>query len=78
MNQVKCYFTRLSITFIFIGSFQSRAVSQDIEKINRDNISISWADCIAAYKKLDVENKSAQLIEAGLTDVGKPLHLFVL
>ncbi|MFM7903503.1 MAG: M14 family zinc carboxypeptidase, partial [Bacteroidota bacterium] len=26
----------------------------------------------------DVENKSAQLIEAGLTDVGKPLHLFVL
>ncbi|MFM7766644.1 MAG: M14 family zinc carboxypeptidase, partial [Bacteroidota bacterium] len=54
------------------------AFSQDIEKLNRDNISISWADCISAYKKLDVENKSAQLIEAGLTDVGKPLHLFVL
>ncbi|MFM8916981.1 MAG: M14 family zinc carboxypeptidase, partial [Bacteroidota bacterium] len=71
-------FIRLSISLIFIGCIHQLAFSQDIEKLNRDNISISWADCIAAYKKLDVENKSAQLIEAGLTDVGKPLHLFVL
>ncbi len=75
---VNCGFVRYFITSILIGCIQQNAVSQDIEKINRDNITISWEDCISAYKKLDSENRSALLIEAGLTDIGKPLHLFVL
>ncbi|MFM2190251.1 MAG: hypothetical protein RL491_637, partial [Bacteroidota bacterium] len=78
LSPVNSISKRLFTFFILIGCISPSAFCQDIEKINRDNISISWDDCISAYKKLDVQYKSALLVEAGLTDVGKPLHLFVV
>jgi hypothetical protein len=69
---------RFFIISIIIGCIPHVATCQDIEKINRDNVSINWDECISIYKKLDSEHKSALLIESGLTDIGKPLHLFVL
>jgi len=50
----------------------------NVETLNRDNISVSWQEAIIAYQTLDKEYKEALLVEAGTTDVGKPLHLFIL
>lgn len=43
-----------------------------------NNQSLTYQECIDAYKKMDNASKYAKLIEVGTTDVGKPLHLFVV
>ncbi len=42
------------------------------------NVSATWAECIDRYQKLDSLYDSAQLLVVGGTDIGKPLHLFVI
>ena len=43
-----------------------------------ENYSLSYDETIAAYEALDLEHETAELTEWGTTDVGKPLHLFVI
>jgi hypothetical protein len=43
-----------------------------------DNTTLTWSQCIAAYDSLDKISDQARLLEVGKTDVGKPLHLFVI
>ncbi|MEE8478454.1 MAG: M14 family zinc carboxypeptidase, partial [Candidatus Neomarinimicrobiota bacterium] len=38
----------------------------------------TYEEAIAWYKQLDSEYKTAKLFTYGLTDIGKPLHLFVI
>jgi hypothetical protein len=43
-----------------------------------DNITLTYDEVIAAYKQLDEEFETARLFEMGQTDIGKPLHLFMI
>ncbi len=43
-----------------------------------DNITPTYDEAISWYKHLDKKYKKAKLITYGLTDIGKPLHLFVI
>jgi hypothetical protein len=42
------------------------------------NQTVTYADCIAYYKKLDKEYPELKLLEYGKTDVGKPIHVLVI
>lgn len=42
------------------------------------NRSVSYPEAIEMYRSLDETFQSAKLLEFGQTDVGKPLHLFVI
>ncbi len=43
-----------------------------------ENITPTYDEAIDWYKQLDQKYKKAKLIEYGKTDIGKPLHLFVI
>ena len=43
-----------------------------------ENISLTWEETIAAYQELDRYYPEARLTEVGRTDIGKPLHLFMI
>lgn len=42
------------------------------------NTSVTYAEAIAQYQQLGQRNQGAFLVEYGTTDVGKPLHLFII
>lgn len=42
------------------------------------NETVSWEEAIEMYKWLDESYEEAILVEAGMTDAGKPLHLFII
>ena len=42
------------------------------------NHSVTYEEAIDKYRKLDNASDMARLLEAGETDAGKPLHLFVI
>jgi len=44
----------------------------------KGNTTPTWQETIDAFGSLDSASAEAQLIEVGKTDVGKPLHLFVI
>lgn len=44
----------------------------------KDNITPTYEEAISFYKQLDKKYKTAKLITYGKTDIGKPLHLFVI
>ncbi|MEN9346897.1 MAG: hypothetical protein RLZZ77_408 [Bacteroidota bacterium] len=44
----------------------------------KGNTTPTWQETIDAFGSLDSASAEAQLIEVGKTDVGKPLHLFVV
>jgi hypothetical protein len=43
-----------------------------------ENKTPEWYEVIAMYTSLDQTYPEAKLIEAGVTDAGKPLHLFII
>jgi hypothetical protein len=43
-----------------------------------ENLSSAYSEVIANYQKLDSAWPEAKLLECGLTDCGKPLHLYVI
>jgi len=64
---------RTMISIIFI----SLLLGQNPLKYN-DNITPTYDEAISWYKYLDKNYSKAKLIEYGKTDIGKPLHLFVI
>jgi hypothetical protein len=42
------------------------------------NTTVTWQDCIQWFSKIDETSDIALLQEMGKTDIGKPLHLFVI
>lgn len=42
------------------------------------NQTVTYSECISFYKELDETFSNAKLITCGMTDIGKPLHLFVI
>jgi hypothetical protein len=43
-----------------------------------ENQSLTWEEAISFYTALDRNYKEATLIEMGMTDAGRPLHLFLI
>lgn len=43
-----------------------------------ENITPTYDETISWYKQLDKQYSKAKLVEYGKTDIGKPLHLFIL
>jgi len=66
------------LSFGFLFSFISFAYSQDVAKLNSQNKSLTYDEAIAAYQTLAANTKKAKLFTEGLTDCGRPLHLFVI
>jgi len=43
-----------------------------------ENKSLTWEEAIAFYSDLDKKYDEATLMEMGMTDAGRPLHLFII
>ena len=43
-----------------------------------ENHSLTWEEAISFYADLDARYPEAKLIEMGMTDAGRPLHLFII
>jgi hypothetical protein len=52
--------------------------AQDVKLKYLSNETVTYDECIAFYKNLEKKYQNTKLIEAGKTDVGLPLHLFVM
>ena len=52
--------------------------AQDVTKYYLQNKTPEWKEVISYYKQLDIKYKEAKLFEEGITDIGKPLNLFVI
>ncbi len=63
-----------SLIIIFLSSL---LIGQIPLKYN-DNITPTYEEAITWYQQLDKQYKTAKLFTYGLTDIGKPLHLFVI
>ncbi len=63
-----------SVFFLFSG----KSFSQDVFQMNEQNKSLTYDEALAAYRDMAGKSIKARLIEKGLTDCGKPLHLFIL
>lgn len=62
---------------LIIILLSSLLIGQITLKYN-DNITPTYEEAISFYKQLDKKYKTAKLITYGKTDIGKPLHLFVI
>jgi hypothetical protein len=51
---------------------------QEVEEKFRINETYAHSELIDAYQDLDRKYKKARLVESGMTDSGRPLHLFIL
>jgi len=58
------------LTGFFSAQSQSLAFSS--------NRSLSWEESIEHYAALDASSEEARLISVGMTDIGKPIHLFII
>lgn len=52
--------------------------SQDVSKKYLQNKTVTYDEAISYYKMLASKNSKCKLIECESTDIGKPLHLFVI
>lgn len=66
------YFLTIAIHFLMLVNSQAQFV------LPGDNQTPTWDECISFYRELDKQSTQAGLLEIGTTDIGKPLHLFVI
>ncbi len=69
------YMFRFLLLFLFLDNV---CLSQDVTDYYLHNRTPQWHEVIEYYKKLDKQFPQAKLFTEGTTDVGKPLHLFVI
>jgi hypothetical protein len=67
------------ITLIFCFSIALSAQNPALLKLKYEqNYTVTYNEAIDMFRLLDEHYKNAVLLEKGLTDCGKPLHLFVM
>nr|HPK85698.1 hypothetical protein [Bacteroidales bacterium] len=67
------------LSIIVLISGVSAQQSNDTPVLRYDmNKSLSWEEAIGFYSDLDKKYSEATLMEMGMTDVGRPLHLFII
>ena len=64
--------------FAILGSALATALFAQPDNKFEANQTYTHTELIAEYQKLDDSYAQANLIEYGSTDVGRPLHLFVM
>src|SRR5437868_7391901 len=65
--------------FLFLSLlFPATMNSQNLSQKYLHNKTVTYAEAIEFYKDLDSKYEKAKLLSYGLTDSGKPLHLFVI
>lgn len=78
---MRLFLLALTATMIFIaGCKQSPEIEGNslIQLRYEQDESVAYQEAIDFYKKLDDHYPEAKLLACGKTDVGKPLHLFVM
>lgn len=68
----------LIVLLVLTGCFSFGVSAQPITDLYKSNQTVTWQQAIEFYQQLDEQFEEAGLIEYGKTDVGKPLHLFLL
>lgn len=75
-------FSTVILVFLMTGCKNAVQNEQPAEPLvhlkYEQNLSSTYSEVIANYQKLDSAWPEAKLLECGLTDCGKPLHLFVI
>jgi hypothetical protein len=59
-------------------SGQMASPGSDPQVIATDNKTPTWAETIAAFDELAASHPNAHLLEIGKSDVGRPIHAFIL
>lgn len=67
-----------AITGLFFNACNQSPQEKLIQLDYEQNHSVTYEEAIDKYRKLDNTSDMARLLEAGETDAGKPLHLFVI
>jgi len=60
---------------IILGAFPLQA---QVELRYEENITPTWSETISMYRWLDAQYEEARLMVVGMSDAGKPIHLFVI
>ena len=58
--------------------FVMNAKAQDVKSKYLQNQTVTYIECINFYKQLELKYPNSKLVEYGKTDVGIPLHLFMI
>lgn len=75
----KDLFVKSTGAFLLLFFFLASDVnSQSPSQKYLHNKTVTYSEAIAFYKQLDSKYEKAKLLTYGLTDSGKPLHLFVI
>ena len=67
----------LSIMLLISGVSAQQRNATPLLKYD-ENKSLSWEEAISFYSDLDKKYTEATLMEMGMTDAGRPLHLFII
>ena len=74
----KYYLKVLTGILLFSFSACNEKNHEPIQLNYENDISVTYYQAIEFYQKLDNNYKTAKLFSYGITDIGKPLHLFVI
>jgi hypothetical protein len=68
----------ISLFFPVLALLNHPALPAQVSLRYEQNQTLTYEEVIAAYTWLDQTYETARLMEYGLTDIGKPLHLFII
>lgn len=68
----------MKINFLLLLTFSIIYTNAQIQLKYEHNETLEYHEIIKAYKSLDKKHDNTRLIEAGWTDSGLPLHLFII
>ncbi len=63
---------------LFLAIFAAKAQNPLLNLKYEQNYTPTYSEVIKMYQLLDAKYENAKLVEKGLTDVGKPLHTFII
>src|SRR5688572_25170099 len=66
------------VLLVFISLDSQQARTQLVPLQYKENKSFTYDQTMDYYRQLDKKYKKAYLFEKGPTDVGKPLHVFIM
>jgi Zinc carboxypeptidase len=75
---MKLFFSKFINLGLIFGLISSLATAQITPYERNNQETATYDEAIAYYKALDAKYDQAKLIEYGMTDIGKPIHLFVI
>lgn len=71
------HFSYLFVLALLLIGAERQGYAQ-VELRYEQNETVSWEEAIRMYEWMDQEYREASLVEVGMTDAGKALHLFII